>query len=368
MKQTDSSKAKLSIVVAVYNESTYNLHALIERLEKALAPLRTAYEIVFVNDGSKEDTTACLKELVEQLDYAKLINLSRNFGQQAAVSAGINFAAGQAIVTMDSDLQDPPELIPDMVNLWQRGYDVVYAKRSSRKDRLAKRFTAFVFYRLMSSLASIDIPRDIGEFRLIDRRVADCLNELPEHTRYIRGLIPWLGFKQTTIPVDRQARQHGESGYNLRKLIALAFDGLVYFSHAPLYAVLVLGVITMSAALAIFALSLAFLHHPSWIALTVTGFVFLSGLQFLMLGIVGLYIAKIFDEVRARPIYVVSEISGRMLNLGKNKSETRAHELVATLAAEHVLAAEHEFAPGPVSSDFRSRSHFIMGPNTERIL
>ncbi len=145
MKTTESSQAKLSIVVAVYNESTYNLHALVERLEKALSPLRTAYEIVFVNDGSKEGTSACLKELVQQLDYAKLINLSRNFGQQAAISAGINFASGRAIVTMDSDLQDPPELIPDMVNLWQRGYDVVYAKRSSRKDRLAKRLTAFLF-------------------------------------------------------------------------------------------------------------------------------------------------------------------------------------------------------------------------------
>ena len=365
MKQAESFAPKLSIVVAVYNESNYNLHALVERLEKALLPLSTTYEIVFVNDGSKEDTTTCLKELVQLLDYAKLINLSRNFGQQAAISAGIKFASGQAIVTMDSDLQDPPELIPDMVNLWQRGYDVVYAKRSSRKDRMAKRLTAFLFYRMMSSLSSTDIPRDTGDFRLIDRRVADCLNELPERTRYIRGLIPWFGFKQTTIPVDRHARQHGESGYNLRKLIALAFDGLIYFSHAPLYALSVIGVITISASFLILAGWLVFLHHQSLLALVVSGFVFLSGLQFLLLGIVGLYIAKIFDEVRARPIYIVSEISGRMLNLDKQKKsnkEARHNDTVAMPRAEQVFAA------GPGLSDFRSQPHFVAEPNVDRIL
>jgi len=346
MKQAESSQTKFSIVVAVYNESTYNLHALVERLEKVLSPFSAAYEIVFVNDGSKEDTSTCLKELVQRLDHAKLISLSRNFGQQAAITAGINFACGQAIITMDSDLQDPPELIPDMVNLWQRGYDVVYAKRSSRKDRIAKRFTAFLFYRMMSWLSSIEMPQDTGEFRLIDRRVADCLKQLPERTRYIRGLIPWLGFKQTTIPVDRHARHHGESSYNLRKLIALAFDGLLYFSHAPLYALSIIGVITISASLVIFALWLAFSHQQSWLALIVSGFVFLSGLQFLLLGIVGLYIAKIFDEVRARPVYIVSEISGRMLDLDK----------------EHVLAAN------PLLSDFRNQSHLIIGQSADRIL
>jgi glycosyltransferase involved in cell wall biosynthesis len=304
------NKAELSIVVAVYNESSYNLHTLVDRLEKALLPLKTDYEILFVNDGSKEDTSTCLKELVQRLDHVKLISLSRNFGQQAAISAGINFASGQAIITMDSDLQDPPELIPDMVHLWHRGYDVVYAKRSSRKDRVTKRLTAFLFYRMMSSLSNIDIPQDTGEFRLIDRRVADNLKRLPERTRYIRGLIPWLGFKQTTIPVDRQARQHGESGYNLRKLIALAFDGLLYFSHAPIYIVSIVGIATMSVAALIPILWFALGHHHLWAALIVSGFVFLSGLQFLLLGVVGLYIGKIFDEVRARPVYVVSEVDG----------------------------------------------------------
>ena len=317
------SRVELSIVVAVYNESGYNLHTLVERLHKCLAPLKASYEIVFVNDGSKEDTSACLKELVQRLNYVKLVNLSRNFGQQAAISAGINFASGQAIVTMDSDLQDPPELIPDMVHLWHNGYDVVYAKRSSRKDRLAKRLTAFLFYRLMSWVSTIKIPQDTGEFRLIDRRVAEALKQLPERTRYMRGLIPWLGFKQTTIPIDRQARQHGESGYNWRKLIALAFDGLLYFSHAPIYSLSVVGIITVAASVLMPIIWFALGHHHLWLVLVISGLVFLLGLQFLQLGIVGLYIAKIFDEVRARPIYVVSELYGGEFELAKDANTNR---------------------------------------------
>jgi len=359
------NQVELSIVVAVYNETSYNLHALVEKLEQILFPFRISYEIVFVNDGSKEDTTACLKELVQQLNYARLINLSRNFGQMAAISAGFKFASGLAIVTMDSDLQDPPELIPDMVNLWRRGYDVVYAKRSSRKDKLAKRLTAFLFYRMMSSLSTIKIPRDTGEFRLIDRRVANCLNEMPERTRYIRGLIPWLGFKQTTIPVDRQARQHGESGYSLRKLIALAFDGLVYFSHTPIYALSVIGLFTMLASILIPAAWLAFAGHKHLFAvLAGSGFVFLSGLQFLLLGIVGLYIAKIFDEVRGRPIYVVSDTMGRVLDLDKEKKnfdDNYAGDLVVTRTNEGALEVD------PLFADFRGRSKVAIDPSADRI-
>ena len=234
----------LSIVVAVYNESPYNLHTLIERLEKVLISHNISYEVVFVNDGSKEETSTCLSELCQQHDYIKLVNFSRNFGQQAAISAGINFASGQAIVNIDSDLQDPPELIPDMVRLWQQGFEVVYAKRSSRRDRLVKRFTAFLFYRVMTALSHTQIPQDTGEFRLIDERVAKALQLLPERTRYLRGLIPWLGFKQTTIPINRNARQHGESTYTLHKLIMLALDGILCFSYAPLYAIAIIGLMT----------------------------------------------------------------------------------------------------------------------------
>ena len=311
----------LSIVVAVYNESAYNLQTLIARLGKVLAPLNMSYEVVFVNDGSREETSTSLSELCQQYDYIKLINLSRNFGQQAAISAGMDFASGQAIVNIDSDLQDPPELIPDMVRLWQRGFEVVYAKRSSRKDRLLKRFTAYLFYRTMSSLASIDIPKDTGEFRLIDSRVAKALRQLPERTRYIRGLLPWLGFKQTTIPVDRNARQHGESSYTLRKLITLALDGILCFSYAPLYAISVIGALTILIAIAIPLLyPLLSGHALSGFTCGIAGFVFLSGTQILLLGVVSLYIAKIFDEIKARPVYIVSEISGRPFDIDNKRT------------------------------------------------
>ena len=310
----------LSIVVAVYNESPYNLQSLVERLEKILRPLGLLYEVVFVNDGSKEETGDCLFELCQQNNYIKLVNLSRNFGQQAAISAGINFASGQAIVNIDSDLQDPPELIPDMVKLWQRGFDVVYAKRSSRQDRLIKRFTAYIFYRVMSVLSNIQIPQDTGEFRLIDSRVAKALQLLPERTRYLRGLIPWLGFKQTTIPINRNARLHGESTYTLRKLIMLALDGILCFSYAPLYAVALIGIITITCALIFpcFCLIATGKQLPL-IAWIVSGGTFLFGLQFLLLGIVGLYVARIFDEVRARPVYVVSGLIGQPFDSATHK-------------------------------------------------
>lgn len=325
MNETTTEKIMLSIVVAVYNESPYNLHNLVERLKKVLSTLNMSYEIVFVNDGSKEETTTCLSELCQQYKYIKLVNLSRNFGQQAAISAGMNFASGKAIINIDSDLQDPPELIPDMVNLWQRGFDVVYAKRSSRKDRLLKRLTAFAFYRMMSVLSSIDIPQDTGEFRLVDQRVAKALQLLPERTRYVRGLIPWLGFKQTTIPVNRGARQHGESTYTLYKLLMLALDGVVCFSYAPLYAVAVVGFITIASSVLIPVIWSFTTEHLPIVAWVISAAVFFFGLQFLLLGIVSLYIARIFDEVRARPVYIVSDLAGKAFESSSSSQSQSKH-------------------------------------------
>ncbi len=314
------NKPILSVVVAVYNESAYNLQTLIERLEKVLTLLHMSYEVVFVNDGSQEETSNSLNQLCQQYDHIKLVDLSRNFGQQAAISAGIDFAAGEAIVNMDSDLQDPPELIPEMVRLWQDGFEVIYVKRSSRKDRLLKRLTAYLFYRAMALLAAINIPKDTGEFRLIDRRVAQALRQLPERTRYIRGLLPWLGFKQTTISIDRQARQHGKSSYTLSKLITLALDGILCFSYAPLYAIAVIGILTILSAVAIPILwPLISSHHLSRFAWAMTGFVFLSGINFILLGIVSLYVARMFDEIKGRPVYIVSKIAGRSFALADRK-------------------------------------------------
>ncbi len=355
------NKPMLSIVVAVYNESTYNLQAVIERLNKVFSPLNFSYEVVFVNDGSREETSNSLNELCQQHDYIKLVSLSRNFGQQAAISAGMDFASGQAIVNIDSDLQDPPELIPDMVRLWQSGFHVVYAKRSSRKDKLLKRFTAFLFYRLMSAVSSIEIPQDTGEFRLIDRKVAKALQQLPERTRYIRGLIPWLGFKQTTIPVDRGARQHGESTYTVRKLIALAIDGMLCFSYAPLYAIIAFGLLSIFASISVPIISNTFFpnNHPH-LVLLIGGIVFLFGLQFLLLGIVTLYIAKIFDEVRGRPIYIVSEIAGRPFEINK-----RSNKRTATNQKEEFAFAEFDADPKSLFS-YSEKIDYMIQPDMDQ--
>jgi len=357
------NKTMLSVVVAVYNESVYNLHALIERLEKVLPTLNMSYEVVFVNDGSREETSNSLKELCQQHDYIKLISLSRNFGQQAAISAGINFASGQAIVNMDSDLQDPPELIPDMVRLWQRGFEVIYAKRLSRKDSILKSLSAFLFYRTMSLLSAIEIPEDTGEFRLIDCRVAKALQQLPERARYIRGLLPWLGFKSTTIPVDRHARQHGKSSYTLRKLVTLALDGILCFSYAPLYAILLVGLTTIFISFLIPLLTACLSnHHVPRLVWAMSGVVFLFGLQFFLLGIVSCYVARIFHEVKARPIYVVSEIAGRPFEIGKN--EGGRERFPQQLTKDRTTADEFDANPR-TSSAYPEKLDYITEQNTD---
>ena len=208
---------ELSIIVAVYNEDSRNLLKLIDRLDLVLSPEKVSYEIIFVNDGSREPTSNALRHIAVESKNIKLVELSRNFGQQAAITAGLDHATGQAVINMDSDLQDPPELIPAMLEKWKEGYDVVYATRSRRRDRKSKRLTAFLFYRILGSMSSVEIPWDTGDFRLIDRVVVDALRSMPEKTRFIRGMIPWLGFKQCGVPLDRDARELGESSYTIKK-------------------------------------------------------------------------------------------------------------------------------------------------------
>jgi dolichol-phosphate mannosyltransferase len=219
----------LSVIVAVYNEDPRNLSRMIDRLSGVLSPLYLSWEVVFVNDGSNPTTSAALRRIAGEADNVKLIELSRNFGQQAAITAGLDHADGQAVVNIDSDLQDPPELIPEMIKCWQEGYEVVYAQRATRKDHVAKRLSAHLFYRMLACVSSVEIPWDTGDFRLMDRKVVEALKELPEKTRFLRGMIPWLGFRQIGIPVDRGARELGESTYTFRKLLMLAMDGLLAF-------------------------------------------------------------------------------------------------------------------------------------------
>jgi dolichol-phosphate mannosyltransferase len=312
----------LSIVVAVYNEDPRNLDTLIARLGNALSPLSLSWEIVFVNDGSRQPTSDALEVLANRHDRIKLVVLSRNFGQQAAISAGIDHSEGRAVVNIDSDCQDPPEFIPKMVELWRQGYDVVYAQRQTRKDKLGKRLFAYWFYRVLGALSSIEIPWDTGDFRLIDRRVLQALNDMPEKSRFLRGQIPWLGFRQIGIRIERGAREVGASTYTLRKLCALAMDGILGFSVAPLYMVLMFGLMLLGigavAVVGCVAVSLAW-HKPVHLAVWSAAFMaVLAGFQTSLLGVVAVYLSKIVDEVRARPIYVVARRTGSGFSHGKD--------------------------------------------------
>ncbi len=306
--------AELSIVVAVYNEDPRNLLHLLERLWKAISPTGMSYEVIFVNDGSGIKTTAALKQIAGEVDYVKLVMLSRNFGQQAAITAGFDHADGQVVVNIDSDLQDPPELIPQMIQKWREGFDVVYAMRSTRRDRFGKRLPAFLFYRVLGAISSVDIPWDTGDFRLLDRKVVDALKSMPERTRFLRGMIPWLGFKQVGIPIDRDAREVGESTYTIKKLLTLALDGILSFSSAPLYFVSFIGAATFGIGflglllwLALAGMTKSAHLDPLFVTLALMTF---AGLQILCSGVVACYLGKVLDEVRARPTYLVAERLG----------------------------------------------------------
>ncbi len=303
----------LSIIVAVYNEDPRNLSLMLERLKASITGDGLSYEVIFVNDGSKPPTSKALRTLASENDYVKLIEFSRNFGQQAAITAGIDHAEGQAVINLDSDLQDPPELIPEMVKRWREGYDVVYAQRSTRRDKLGKRLPAYIFYRLLGSVSSVHIPWDTGDFRLMDRKVCNELKNMPERSRFLRGLIPWLGFRQIGIPINRDAREVGESTYTLRKLINLALDGILSFSVAPLYLVPIVGGAMFGFGL-LAMLVWAAMHTSSLLQLDgaciIAAIVTVAGLQILCTGAVAIYISKILDEVRGRPTYVVAERLG----------------------------------------------------------
>ena len=306
--------AELSIVVAVYNEDPRNLLHLLERLWKAISPTGMSYEVIFVNDGSGVKTSSALKQIAGEVDYVKLVMLSRNFGQQAAITAGFDHADGQAVVNIDSDLQDPPELIPQMLQKWREGFDVVYAMRSTRRDRFGKRLPAFLFYRVLGAISSVEIPWDTGDFRLLDRKVVDALKSMPERTRFLRGMIPWLGYKQVGIPIDRDAREVGESTYTIKKLLMLAMDGILSFSSAPLYLVSFIGAGAFGIGFLglLFWLALAGMTRsahldPLFVTLALMTF---AGLQILCSGIVAVYLGKVLDEVRARPTYLVAERLG----------------------------------------------------------
>ncbi len=304
-----TSSIVLSVVVPVYNEekNVSNLHA---RLSAACRSITDAYEILYVDDGSRDWTLRGLQSINDSNAY--YLQLSRNFGHQIAVSAGLEYARGEAVVIIDGDLQDPPELIPDLYKKYEEGYNVVYARRRKRKGESAfKRITAKMFYRVLNKLTTIDIPLDTGDFRLIDRNVVDYLAKMPEHNKFLRGQIAWLGLKQTDVLYDRDARTEGSTGYTFKKMLNLAITGITGFSDQPLKLVTRLG---LSISLVSFGLIIYALYSHYILDQTLTGWTslifaisFFGGIQLISLGIIGEYLSRIHQNVQGRPLYIVQD-------------------------------------------------------------
>ena len=306
---------KYSVVIPAYNEeavieTTYN------RLTEVMKKSDGEYELVFINDGSRDATADMLSQICGKDSSVRLINFSRNFGHQIAVTAGMDYAQGQAIVIIDADLQDPPEVILEMIEKWKEGYDVVYGKRKKRKgETVFKKATAAMFYRILDKLTTVEIPVDTGDFRLIDRKVCDVMKSLSEQNRYVRGLVSWVGFKQTPLEYDRHERFAGETKYPLKKMLKFAADGITSFSYKPLKLANVIGITLCALSVLyllialIIGLCLPAVTMPAW-ALALTIALFFNGITMIMLGIMGEYIGRIYDEVKGRPLYVVKETKG----------------------------------------------------------
>jgi dolichol-phosphate mannosyltransferase len=301
----------LSIVAPIFNERD-SVEELWRRLTLALGPLGE-YEIVLVDDGSTDGSWEALRGIAAQDEHLRLVRLSRNFGHQVALTAGLDTARGDAVVLIDADLQDPPELIPELVARWQEGFDVVYAVRDRRDGESRVRLLAIsVFYRLFRRLAATDIPADTGDFRLLSRRAVDSLSRMPERARYLRGMTSWIGFRQVGVPYRRDARFAGASKYPFAKLLRLASDGIASFSVAPIRLLTRLGflMIVFCAGVLAWTLYTRFFTHnaPQGWTSVLAIVLLLGGIQMLGMGIVGQYIARIFEETKQRPLYFVAEI------------------------------------------------------------
>jgi polyisoprenyl-phosphate glycosyltransferase len=310
-----------SLVIPLYNEES-TIPELYQRISTVMDGLDRTSELILINDGSSDRTLELLRALHDRDDRVVYLSLARNFGHQIAVTAGLNYVRGSAIIVLDGDLQDPPELIPDLVALWQQGYHVVYAQRTKRlQESWFKRLCAYVFYRILKQLANVDIPTDTGDFCLMDRQIVNLLNQMPERNRYLRGLRAWVGFNQIALKFDRDARFAGEIKYTFAKSFALGINGLVSFSTIPLRLSTYLGL--FSAVVAIVMAILVFYWRIFTPNSTLTGFAtiaisifFLGAVQLISIGILGEYIGRIYEEVKKRPLYTLSEI-GR-----KNRSRS----------------------------------------------
>ena len=323
----------ISIVIPTY-KSEANLSALIERLENVLSGLIYKHEIIFVNDNSPDNTMSVLRKFCSENPIIKVVSLSRNFGQQLATSAGLKYASGDAVIIMDDDLQDPPEFIPELIKKWEEGYEIVYAIRRTRQENFIKRTAYKLFYGILSKLSHINIPKDSGDFGLMDRKIIAIINEMPERDRFVRGLRAWVGFKQIGLEYNRDARYKGAPAYNLKKIIKLSLDGLLSFSNVPIKISSAVGLMVSGIAFLGFMLTLfqkilthyfpevpfAVLPGFSTIVLSI---LFLGGVQLLSIGILGEYIGRIYNEVKQRPLYLVSETIGFNKPATENKLKTQ---------------------------------------------
>ncbi|MCC5666196.1 glycosyltransferase family 2 protein [Nostoc sp. CHAB 5784] len=306
---------KYSLIVPIYNEEEI-IPELYRRLSAVMNRLDGLAELILINDGSRDRSLQLLRELHQKDPRICYLSFARNFGHQIAVTAGLNFVRGQVIIILDADLQDPPELIPDMIEKWRQGYQVVYAQRTQRlKEGWFKRFTAYSFYRVLKKLADVEIPTDTGDFCLMDRQIVDILNSMPERTRYIRGLRSWVGFEQTAIRFERNPRFAGEVKYTFSKSLALAINGLVSFSIVPLRLSTYLGLVAAAAAILMALLILywrLFVPHSPLTGFTIIlmAIFFLGSVQLVSVGILGEYIGRIYEEVKARPLYTLAEVGG----------------------------------------------------------
>lgn len=312
-----TSKKLVSVVIPTY-KSESNLLALIKRLDETFSLINYSYEVIFVNDCSPDNSLSVLKIACSKNKNIKVIVLSRNFGQQIAISAGLKFAKGDAIIIMDDDLQDPPEFIPALLKEWEAGYEVVYAIRKSRKEGFLKKVGYKLFYRALSWISQIQIPHDSGDYSLIDRKVVEIINNMPERDRFVRGLRAWVGFKQKGLEYKREARYQGKPAYNLLKIIKLSSDGMLAFSDIPLKISSAFGFFV--SMIAFLGMTLTFLQKimtyifPSnplavWpgFSTIVLSIMFLGGVQLICIGILGEYVARIYNEVKQRPLFLVRE-------------------------------------------------------------
>ena len=309
----NASPLELTVVIPIYNEEE-NISTLYDRLVSVLEGAKIVFEIIFVDDGSNDESPQMVKDLEASDKRVRVIGLARNFGHQVAITAGLDFARGRAVAVMDADLQDPPEVLPEFVAKWREGYKVVYAVRERRKEGWLKKTSYTAFYRLLRHVSNIEIPLDAGDFCVMDRRVVDLLKCMPERNRFVRGIRSWVGLRQVGMPFERQKRYAGRSKYTFERLLLLALDGLISFSYVPLRIITVLGLsvslLSLLMAAFFFVKKLLYGLNPPGYASIIVSIFFLAGIQLITLGVIGEYVGRIFEEAKRRPLYILRRMPG----------------------------------------------------------